>query len=60
MGSGGSRTLWSPSYGDGEQIEILEIVRPLGTSYWRHHLAEIDQIDRTVDDGGTLKREKSN
>ena len=36
--------------------EDLEIVR---TIYWRH-LAENPILDRTVDDGGTLKREQSN
>ncbi len=44
----------------GRRSVVLEIVH-LGNGIWRH-LAEIKPIDdsRTVDDGGTLKREKSN
>ena len=69
MGSGGSRTLWSPSYDDGV-VRILEIVHcscsspieakaPMEVS--GHHLAEVfDHASRADDDGGTLKREMSN
>ena len=57
MGSGGSRTLWSPSYEAGAKAEVLETVH-LGNGIWRH-LAEIQphRQSRTVDDGEILKRE---
>ena len=56
MGSGGSQALWSPSYGAGAVRDVLEI----DTTSNQRHLAENHILDRTVDDGGTLKREQSN
>ena len=61
MGSGGSRTLWPPSYGASVKQEFLEIVH-FGYGIG-HHLAEIYQITASRaddDDDGILKREMSN
>ena len=61
MGSGGSRTLWSPSYDDGVVRNSRN--RALFGYDIGHHLAEIYQITASRaddDDDGILKREMSN
>ena len=61
MGSGGSQTLWPPSYEAGVQREILEIVQ---TKIFGHHLAENQTaIGSTAELSmmvGFYKREQSN
>ena len=55
MGSGGSQTLWSPSYeaGAGKRNAGLEIVHLVNQAYDDH---PTPMTTRAVIDGGTLKR----